>query len=362
VSELRKGRTTLVSFLVLLIGSLAVTGWMIGPYLLSIVMGAILALLFRPIFRFLLVRRLGVKWSALLTTLAIVFLVIGPLAGFAIRAVKQGIVVGEMIGDNPALSMNSIVQKLSDWGPIDALIKDPAALETQIRSTLKGGAQGASALVLKGAAQIPNILLQLVLTSLTCFFVLVDGRSFTNWMSDKIPLDSDVRRSLADSFRDTAISVIWATLAAAGGQALIIMLGYWILGIPNIFLAGGATFIFAWIPMIGCTPVWVVGALYLYFQGSIAKAIIMVVIGLVAGIADNFIRPIVLKDRSAIHPLVSLVAIFGGIQMFGLMGVFIGPIIVAILISLLDAWPEIGRKFGLNFRNEKMSETPSPKS
>ncbi|MCM2324552.1 MAG: AI-2E family transporter, partial [Oligoflexia bacterium] len=69
--------------------------------------------------------------------------------------------------------------------------------------------------------------------------------------------------------------------------------------------------------------------------------------GLITGIVDNFVRPMVLKGRSKMHPLVSLVAIFGGIGMFGITGVFIGPIVAAILISLLQIWPDVGRRFGI---------------
>ncbi|HEX4922786.1 MAG TPA: AI-2E family transporter [Bdellovibrionales bacterium] len=355
MSEEKKGRTSLITFIGLLLLVTAFNAWMFLPYFTSILMGIILSLMFRPIFdRIIRSWKLKPSWAALLTTLAIVFLVIGPLTVFSIRAVKQGVALGSSVADNPEFSFQSIIHRIGEWGPIDTIIEDPAAFEAQVRSGLKNSAQAASGLVLKFAAQIPNFLLQLVLASLTCYFALVDGPRLRNWLSDKIPLEREVRHSLRDSFKDTAVSVIWATLAAASGQAVIMMIGYAVLGVPNVFLAGGATFIFAWIPMIGCTPVWALGAIYLYFQGSIAKAVIMVVIGLLASVADNFIRPIVLQGRSSMHPLVSLVAIFAGIKMFGLLGVFIGPIIVAILIAMLDAWPEVGRRFGLNFRNEAM--------
>jgi predicted PurR-regulated permease PerM len=73
----------------------------------------------------------------------------------------------------------------------------------------------------------------------------------------------------------------------------------------------------------------------------------MVAFGLMAGLVDNFVRPLVLKGRSKMHPLVSLVAIFGGIEMFGILGIFLGPILAAVLIALLQLWPEVGQRFGL---------------
>ena len=113
------------------------------------------------------------------------------------------------------------------------------------------------------------------------------------------------------------------------------------------FLAAAATFILAWIPLVGCSPVWLAGAIYLYAQDALLKAILMVICGLIAGLVDNFVRPLILQGRSKMHPLVSLVAIFGGMEMFGIMGIFLGPILAAVLIALLQLWPEVGQRFGL---------------
>jgi len=117
--------------------------------------------------------------------------------------------------------------------------------------------------------------------------------------------------------------------------------------VPSAFLAAAATFILAWIPLVGCSPVWLAGAIYLYAQDALLKAILLVVCGLMAGLVDNFVRPLILQGRSKMHPLVSLVAIFGGMEMFGIIGIFLGPILAAVLIALLQIWPEIGQRFGL---------------
>jgi predicted PurR-regulated permease PerM len=227
------------------------------------------------------------------------------------------------------------------------LIGSPQSFEAQIRRWIQSAGGEVTAAVLGVAAYVPNLILQLALTSLACFFFLVDGNRFVQWTGDKIPMDPDVRIKVVESFKNTAISVIWATLAAATAQSACMLVSYLVLGVPAAFLAAGATFIFAWIPLVGSTPVWAAAVLYLFFQGMTWKAILMVVFGVITGLVDNFVRPMVLKGRSKMHPLVSLVAIFGGISMFGIMGVFIGPILAAVLISLLQIWPDVGDRFGL---------------
>jgi predicted PurR-regulated permease PerM len=72
----------------------------------------------------------------------------------------------------------------------------------------------------------------------------------------------------------------------------------------------------------------------------------MIAIGALAGVADNIVRPLFLRGQANMHPLISLLSIFGGINLFGMIGVFVGPILAAILVSLLDIWPTIGRRVG----------------
>jgi predicted PurR-regulated permease PerM len=340
-------KTSLITFIGLLLLLLLETWRMVAPYLLAVVIGGILALLGKGPYRLLRRRGLRPKLASITVTLAILFLVVGPLLFFAVTAIKQAIAFGQSVSQGQGFSLDSIISRVDRWPFVHSILGSPGAIDRQLRSAIQSLGRGATGAVLAVAAAIPNLGLQIALAMISCFFLLIDGNQFLAWISDKLPLDRDVRSRLFASFQNTAISTIWATLAAAGVQAAILMAGYFVLGVPAVFLAGGATFIFAWIPVLGSTPVWVAGAVYLYLSHELFKAIVMVGIGLLAGVVDNFVRPLVLKGRGEMHPLVSLVAIFGGIQMFGIFGVFVGPIIVAVLISLLQIWPVVGRRFGV---------------
>lgn len=194
---------------------------------------------------------------------------------------------------------------------------------------------------------IPSVILQLVLAAISCFVFLLDGESFSRWMANKIPLEIEVRKKLAQSFRDTAVSTIWATLAAGAAQSMVMFIAFLVLSVPASFLGSGLTFVFAWIPMVGCSPVWGVAAIYLFSEGMVGKAIAMILFGLGAGIVDNIVRPIILKGRSKMHPMISLISIFGGIGLFGIVGVFMGPVLASLMIALLGLWAEIGNRYGL---------------
>lgn len=339
-------RTTLAVFLVLLLLALVLTLRMVLPFLLAVIMGGILALLAQPVFQWLKAHHFRPIIAAAVVTLGVILIVVTPISVFITKATQQGIAIGQALAEG-GFSFRSLIDRMSGWGPAQALIGDPETFEEQVRRWVQSAGTAVTTAIIGVAAHLPKMILQLALASIACFFLLIDGRRFQSWMADKIPMEADVRTKVVDSFKNTAVSVIWATLAAASAQSAVIWLGYILLGIPAAFLAAGATFIFAWIPIVGSTPVWIAGAIYLYLQGASWEIVLMIAFGLIAGVVDNFVRPMVLKGRSKMHPLVSLVAIFGGISMFGIVGVFIGPILVAVLISLLQTWPAVGNRFGL---------------
>jgi predicted PurR-regulated permease PerM len=339
-------RTTLVAFLVLLMAVIAINILMVLPYVLAVIMGSILAVLAQPVLQWLTGHHVTPRVAAAVVVLGVVLVIMAPLAFFVTKAIQQGIAIGQGLAEG-GVSLHSLLDHVSAWAPIETLIGSPEAFETQARRWMQSAGTGATATIVGLAAHLPTIVLQLALASLAGFFLLVDGHRFLCWITDKIPLAADVRGQVVQSFQETAISVIWATLAAAAAQSAVMLLSYLTLGVPAAFLAAGATFLFAWIPLVGCSPVWLAGAIYLYAQDALLKAILMVVCGLMAGLVDNVVRPMILQGRSTMHPLVSLVAVFGGMERFGIMGILLGPILAAVLIALLQIWPEVGHRFGL---------------
>lgn len=342
-------RLSFYTFLSVLLLAIGVALYMIAPYLISLVMGSILALLARPLQRRLEARKVGPTLAASLVTVCVVLLVVGPLLSFSAVAIRQAVAFANYLSKIDPQVFRDGFAALAQKLPIsdDFLLEHLGDLQSQLQEGLRNAGAAVAASLLGAAKNIPAGALQIALACLACFFFLLDGPRFVQWLQSKIPLDSDVRDRLAASFKDTAISVVWASMAAAGTQAAIMWLAYLVLGIPAAFLAGGATFVFAWIPILGSTPVWIAGGIFLAIKGFYVKVAIMIAFGVVTGLVDNFVRPLVLKGRGEMHPLVSLVAIFGGLQMFGFFGVFFGPIVAAVVITLLQVWPIVGRRWGL---------------
>jgi predicted PurR-regulated permease PerM len=343
----RKNRTTLFTFFGLLGLALFINFKMMAPYLLAILVGGILAMVSAPFYRRLLKRNFSPKLAAGTVTLGVGLLLLGPTLSFTAIVVDQGVDFANTLSQYEGFSLPTLNQKLTQLKPIRTLVGDKAAVDKQIRDGIQSFGKAASAWILAAVSKVPDLFLQLLLGIFACFFLLLDSKRLFLWTKDKLPLDPEVRETLFASFKDTAVSAIWATLAAATVQAALMFVSFLALGIPVAFLAAGATFFFAWIPIVGSTPVWLGGAVYLYSQGNPGKMAILLLMGVVTGLSDNVVYPWMLKGRGNLHPMVGLVAIFGGIHMFGVLGVFLGPILAALLISLLKILPDIRRKFGL---------------
>ncbi|MDP2866655.1 MAG: AI-2E family transporter [Elusimicrobiota bacterium] len=329
-----------VTLLVLLAVFLSLFLSMVWPYLVALLMGLLLAILSRPLYDLLVKRGLGPRLAAVAAMTIILLAIIAPLTVFAVTAVKQAIALAAYLADERGAEfIRASVAAVTALKPVQWVIESPADLQAKGLEFAQSAGASLSRMILVQAAALPDLALKLVISLLAWFFLLFEGEDFLKWLMGRVNMDSGLRRRLTDSFRATAASTVWATAAAAAAQALVVMVGFLLLGVPNIFLGGGATFIFAWIPILGSLPVCLAGAVYLYFQGSIFKLALMGLVAVVAGLMDNVVRPIVMKGHGDMHPLLALISIFAGIRMFGILGVIFGPIVAAMLLALLNSWP-----------------------
>ena len=340
-------RAHFVTFLGALIACVGVVLWMVGPFLLSLFLGGTMAMLAYPAHRWFQEKKCGPRLAAAAVTGLVFLLIIAPLTGFSIMAVRQGIALGQEMAELKEFSPRALTVVFSRWELVRTAIGDPAEVKVRLKGAIQAAGQFTSAAVVKLGKDVPEILLQMFLVAVSFFFFLLDGERFMEWLLGLGVFDRGVQVELVESFRDTTVSAVLAGLAAASAQAVLIVIGFLLLGVPGAFLAGGLTFIFAWIPMLGTVPASIAGLLYLYAQGTPLEMALMVALALSSGVVDNLVRPLVLKGRADMHPLVGFVSIIGGIQLFGILGIFLGPVLAAFLLALLKIWPATGRRLGI---------------
>ncbi|MBI4375908.1 MAG: AI-2E family transporter [Elusimicrobia bacterium] len=327
-------------FLLLFLSLLALFIWMIGKYWLAIVAGAMMAALLKPLHARLSWRRPAMAACAL--TIGTALLVIAPMTTLTTMGARQAVGLAEELAERRELSGDGLLERVLPQQLIPHAERIQEELFSLLRQSARAGAGGMLAL----AKGVPLAFLYMFLSLLSCYFFLVEGGKLLRKLSEALPLEPDIRHRLLQVFRDTTFSAILANMVAAAIQSLILTGSFLGFGVPAAYFAGASTFIAAWVPILGSAPIWLSGVAYLYTTGRLSAAAVLALIGLMTAPLDHLIRPLVLKGRGTLHPLIGLIAIFGGIQTFGIFGLFFGPVLAAMVVSLFDLWPTIARRHG----------------
>ncbi len=324
---------------VALLGSLVI----LWPFAVPLLLGSILAILFFP-----WLERLEVRgWS---TSRAVTVIVSGVLAGFFLPTGVLG-----LLGIRAMLewiaSIREGMSPMVEWGTLASLDRFPmlqtwvndlavrlgidtsAITETVIDALKTAGMKGAN--LLGGfAGQLPAMMLGSVILLLTFYFCLLEGRKVGVLVRRYSVYSPAETEKIIESMLGICRSVVLATIASGVVQSLIYGIGCLVSGRSDIALLGIIVFLASFIPVVGAAPVtFGVGIHWLLTEHPVG-GITLLVAATLASLADNIVRPAVLRGAANLHPLLAFVAVLGGLQILGFSGVFFGPIIVAATLSL----------------------------
>jgi predicted PurR-regulated permease PerM len=175
-----------------------------------------------------------------------------------------------------------------------------------------------------------------VLMAFTLFFLLKDGPKFLEKMRDYMPFPEHEKKQLTKQIKDVVVSTIYGGVIVALAQGLIGVTAFAVVGIRAPVLWGMAMSITSFIPIAGCALVWVPATLYLFAKGLTTQGIILAAIGIFAiSTVDNVLRPIIIRGRVSMPLVLVFFSVFGGIQVFGLLGLVLGPLVVAVFVSVV---------------------------
>ncbi len=184
-----------------------------------------------------------------------------------------------------------------------------------------------------------RIITQIVVMLFILFFLFRDRALALRSLRSLIPLRPLETSNLLTRLNDTILATALGRLTIAAIQGTLAGLAYWLLGVPGVFLWAIMTAILAMIPAFGALLVWVPIAGYLVLNGHWGKAIILAVWGgLIVSTIDNFLYPILIGPRLHSHTAIILISILGGIALFGITGIVLGPVCFTIAATLLDIW------------------------
>jgi predicted PurR-regulated permease PerM len=169
------------------------------------------------------------------------------------------------------------------------------------------------------------------------YFFLCDRERMLGGLRALLPLSEPESTHLFRRVADTIHAVLYGTLAVALIQGVLGGLMFWWLGLPAPILWGSAMAVLAIVPIIGTAIIWGPAAIYLLMQGSPEKALILAAWGaIVVGLVDNLLQPAIVKDRLHAPFVPVFIAMIGGLAAFGASGVILGPVLLAVAVSLID--------------------------
>lgn len=176
-----------------------------------------------------------------------------------------------------------------------------------------------------------------IILIIATFFFLCDGPVMINHLMRLSPLNDDYEQELLLEFDRISRAVVLATILSAIAQGLTAGLGYYIAGVPSFPLLTMLSIAFALIPFVGPAIIWAPVCLYLTFiEERTTAAILLALWGvLVVGTIDNLVKAVVLHGQSQLHPLLALLSVLGGVTTLGPVGIVVGPMVVAMLQTLL---------------------------
>jgi len=330
---------------VLLLASLGYLTWRIvtplwQPLLWATLLGSLLAPWNRR-----LADRLGGRArlaSAITTTLTVVLFML-PVAVIAGAVAAQAAQLLQKLNSRAALPADATVLDLSriPWlnDPLAWIGQHAGISIAQIQGWLVAAgkhvlqflASSGGTFVLGALGTLVSFLLMLFVL----FFVLRDGPALAQKVVRMLPIEERMRTSLWQHLKEVTRAVFMGIGVTALVQGMLVGIGFWIAGLPSALVFGVLAALFALVPLVGTVVVWGPGALYLASQGDYGHAIFLTLWGTIAvGMVDNFLRPLLISGRAEVPTLAVFIGVMGGLQAFGFIGLFVGPIVLGLLVAL----------------------------
>lgn len=360
-----KKRITITFLLAMTAVALYCCYLLLRPFLEPLLAAIVIAIVFFPVHQKIQHALRNPNLAALLSTLVVVLLIIVPMVSVLLAVKGEVSSLVDIIREKTTASggFDTFVTRLLEK-PMQLIGRFVDLSNFDARAWLLERLQTVSAfLVAEGwmlVGGVTSFIVNAVIAIFTLFFLFREGRSMRRRAAAVLPLTAEQVEKLFGGVEDTIIGTVYGGLVVAAVQGFLTGLALWVFGVPSPVLWGVVAAFFALLPLVGTAAVWVPASIYLLASGHWIQAIILAAWGgLVVGTIDNFLRPYLIGGRVKMHTLLIFFAVFGGVSVFGFLGLFIGPVIVAVTIALLGMLRDEGRGWSEHWRDESHAAAPS---
>ncbi|PIU30099.1 hypothetical protein COT07_02515 [Candidatus Woesearchaeota archaeon CG07_land_8_20_14_0_80_44_23] len=332
--------------------SLAVLSFiLIKPFIVSILLSLIFSYIFYPVYRWLLSKIKNKNVAAFIVTVIVFAIIAVPIILFVNNFIRE--ISSSYLSVQDFLIKNSVGEGCSSdrgmacriYSSLSSIMQNQPFRQSfmQMFSEVTSFfAKSAAAFVLS----LPGIAFQLFIVFFTLFFLLRDNALISESIWRLFMIKESHKKVIISKFNNTLYAVIYGNVIVAIIQGLIATAGFYLLGVKSALLWGFLTTVAALIPFIGPPAVWFPLSLVQIIKGygSGDKSIFMngvfiLLYGFfIISTIDNILKPKIISDRAKIHPLIILFGTIGGIAFFGLAGIILGPVILALFFTCLEIY------------------------
>ncbi|QJR13699.1 AI-2E family transporter [Usitatibacter palustris] len=333
--------------LLLVVGSFLV----LSSFLAAILFAVILCMSTWPAYAWLRTR-LGGRGSlaALIFVLGLLIVIALPVAlaaqsliinsGDLIEAVRS------LLDRRESIELPAFIKELPMIGPaLDSYWHKLLESRAEIVALARRFAEPAKGLALALGSAVGTGLVQVLIAIFVAFFFYRDGERAVGLFRNAVSrlAGNEQGHTLMMTAQNTIKGVVYGLIGTAVAQAFVALVGFLIAGVPGAFLLAALTFILSLIPM-GPVLIWGGAAAWLYAQDQSGWAIFMLIYGAaVISSVDNFVKPILMSRAGGLSMLLVVLGVFGGAIAFGLIGLFVGPVLLAVSWTLIKTWLEANR-------------------
>jgi predicted PurR-regulated permease PerM len=324
---------------------------LLAPFFTALLWSVLLYIMFSPLHR-RLIRNLNfdtIKGKILRNLWAVVFtlgtivLILIPfslvISIFFRQIVELGRYAHEFLNERPEY-LREIFERIS------TLINDVGGgmvnmtadtIELQIRAAISNQMQNAVSLSSNVAKNIGGFSLTMLLMMFSLFFFYIDGPYLSRLVLRAIPIKKEYISALTTKFIDITRNLFFGYIIVALLQAVVAFVIYTVFGVKGSLVLSVLTFLIVFIPMFGATIIYIPLTILKIASGDIVGGVLFLIVSIIfiSGI-DNVLRPVFLRDRIHLHPLIIFFAILGGLFVFGFNGFILGPVLFILFLTVLD--------------------------
>jgi predicted PurR-regulated permease PerM len=335
-----------IAILVVLVVVLYYVFRIMEPFLYGLVWAAILASVFHPLFSALARRLRRPRAASALTCVLVTVVIVLPVLFLLFTLAKQSVSAYRVVQEHVSgagLPSFEVVRKTFPYRWFLAKSKTLGLPEPDVGVVLTKGIGSVSAFLVSRSAAIfagiTHSVINFLVMVVALYYLLLRGPDMLSELRQMSLVRPEHGDRIIEKFRAIAVATFGGSLATSIIHGAADAIIFWIFGLPSPLLWGTVMAFLSLVPVVGTALVWVPLVVYYLIKGQVVRAILLLLaFGAVAGIVDNVVKPILIRRGTEVDSIWIFLSVTGGVAVFGLLGLFLGPFLISLLLVLVDIY------------------------